>query len=806
MKTLLQDMRYGLRLLWKTPGLTAIAVLSLALGIGANASIFTLLNTVVLRPLPVERPAELVMVEGTGSVSYPNYKDFRDRNDVLAGLAAYRYAPMSLSRSGANERIWGYLVTGNYFDVLGVRASRGRTFLPEEDRTPGAAPVAIVSHRFWQGRFNGDPELVGKTVSLNNHSFTVIGIAPENFNGTDKVFAPDVWVPLMMQREIEPGNDYLNARGDGRLFMFGRLKPNMPVTQAQEALNVTARQLAQEYPRDNEGTKIELWSLGILPQFRTGIVGFSGVMMTVVLLVLLLACANLANLLLARATQRRKEIAIRLALGASRARIVRQLLTESVLLSLAGGVAGLLLALWINDLALAFKPPIDFSLLIDLRIDRRVLGFTLLLSVATGIIFGIAPALQATKPDLIAALKDESTPAGFRRSHLRNALIVGQMALSLLLLICAGLMLRSLQQANTIPLGFEPEHAVAMSFHVGLQGYTKQQGQQFYEQLTGRVAALPEIESVTLATRLPLSLNFSTTSVFREGQILPPGTERPGVYYEQIGLNYFSTMKIPLTEGREFSAADKEGLPPVCIINEALARQLFPNESAVGKRVSYGSGEGPYTTVIGVAKDGKYASLAERPHPLIYQSLLQIYNNHASLIARTRTTDAASMIPLLRREIQSLDPTLPIYDVKTLTEHLGTALLPARAAATLLGSFGLLALVLAALGVYGVMSYVVAGRTREIGVRMALGAQASDVLRLVLRQGMTLTLIGICFGLVAAFIATRILTSLLYGVSASDPITFACVTLLLIVVALLACYIPARRATKVDPMVALRHE
>ncbi len=807
METLGQDLRVGMRRLLKTPGFTFVAVMSLALGIGANASIFTLLNTVLLRPLPVERPRELFFVSGDGAFSYPNYEDFRDLGgDALNGLAAYRYAPMSLSTGNANERIWGYLVSGNYFDVLGVRTFAGRTFAPEENRTPSTHPVAVVSYDFWQRRFSGDPNLIGQTITLNNRAFTVVGVAPQKFNGTDRVFAPDVWVPLMMQREIEPGNDYLKARSDGRLFVFGRLPSGVSEEQSRASLNVIAQNLAREHPLpENEGTKIELVPLGIIPMLRNGTIGFAGAMMLAVLLVLLLSCTNLANLLLARATERRKEIAIRLALGANRWRIVRQLLTESVMLSMAGGAVGLLLTLWINDLAVAFKPPIDFSILFELAIDSRVFGFTLFLSVATGIIFGIVPALQATKPDLVSSLKDDSPLAGFKRSRLRGALIVGQMALSLLLLICAGLVLRSLQQAHTIDPGFRPEQMVAMSVDVGLQGYDKTRGREFYRQLTERVAALPEVESVTLATKVPLSLNHSTTSVFREGQVLAPGEKPTDVYYAQISTEYFSTLKTPLVGGREFDARDGEGAPAVCIINETLARQLFPNESATGKRISYGDGDGPFTEVVGVAKDAKYITLGERPHAFIYQPLLQAYNNHITVLARTRTEPTAA-VHAIRRTVQALDETLPIYDVKTLAEHMGLSLLPARAAAVLLGSFGALALLLAALGIYGVISYSVAGRTREIGLRMALGAQPTDVLRLIVGQGVRLALIGVGLGLAASLAATRFLESLLYGVSTSDPVTFGSVALLLLVVASLASYLPARRATKVDPMIALRHE
>jgi predicted permease len=610
---------------------------------------------------------------------------------------------------------------------------------------------------------------------------------------------------MAMQRVIEPGSDYLGERGDGRLSLIGRLKSGVTVSQAQSVLTTLANNLAQENPQANEGTRLELVPPGIHPQVRGGVIGFAGVMMLIVLLVLALACTNLANLLLARSTERRREIAIRLALGASRLRLVRQLVTESVMLSLVGGAVGLLLAVWMNDVAGAFKPPIDFSLVFELPLDARVLLYTLLLSFVSGIVFGLLPALQATKPDLVPALKAQASLGGFHRSRLRNALVAGQMALSLLLLICAGLMLRSLQQASTIHPGFEVERAVAMSFDVGLQGYDETRGREFYRQLTERVRALPEVESVTLTGFVPLSLNNSSTSVFGEGQSLPRGAPQPDDYYGIVNLDYFRTMRIPLVRGREFDPGERKGTQRVCIINEALERRLFPGESAIGKRVSFGDGDGPFTEVVGVAQDGKYVSLGEDSQTFIYFPLEQRYSNSVTLIARTRS-DSLSVIPAIRRELQTLDPTLPIYEVKTLEEHLGLSLFPARAAGAMLGGFGLLALLLAALGIYGVMSYAVAGRTREIGVRMALGAQVSDVLRLILRQGMTLVVLGITLGLIAAFAATRLLSSLLYGVSASDPLTFAGVTILLATVALLACYIPARRATKVDPMVALRYE
>jgi predicted permease len=811
----MQDVRFGLRRLLKRPGFALVAILSLALGVGANTAIFSLINTVLLRPLPVAEPENIVSVsvmgknDSTLAFSYPNYEDFRDRNEVLSGLIVHRFAPMSLSRDGNNERVWGYLVSGNYFDVLGVSAFRGRTFLPEEDRTRNSHPVAVVSYNCWQHRFGADPALIGKDVVLNGHTFAVIGVAPEGFKGTELIYTPEIWVPIRMVDWIEPGSDWIDGRDSQNLFATGRLKHGVSVRQAEASLNVLAQQLGQEYPDTNEGQVISLIPPGlIIPSLRGAIVSFAWVLMAAVALVLMIACTNLAGLLLARATERRKEIAIRLALGANRTRLVRQLLTESVLLSIAGGAAGLLLAFWIVDLIVAFKPPIDFPLTIDLKIDWRVMVFSLLVSLVTGIIFGLMPSLQATKPDLVSALKDTTAQAGYRRSRLRGGLVIAQIALSLVLLIAAGLVVRTLM-AQTISPGFDTENGLTMSVDLGLQGYDEARGRQFQRQLAERVGGLPGVRSAAIADFIPLSLNYSSNNIYVEGQEPVRGANAPTAMVARVGLNYFETMGIPLLDGRDFGEQDNQETPRVVIVNEAFARRFFPGpnpvEAAVGKRVSFASVEGPFMQIIGVAKDGKYFNIAEEPRPFIYSSLLQVYGSTTIVIARTMS-DPSAMIGAIRSEVQKLDRNLPVFDVKTLTEHMRLSLFPTRVAAAMLGGFGLLALTLAAIGIYGVMSYSVAQRTREVGIRMALGAQAGDVLKLVVKQGMALVSAGVALGLGAAYLLTSLMSSVLFGVSATDPLTFIVIPLILTGVTLGACFVPARRATRVDPMIALRYE
>ncbi len=811
METILQDIRYGFRQLRKHPGFAALAIISMALGIGANTSIFSLIDTVLLRPLAVHEPARLTEVYGTlhdGAditiQSYLNYKDYRDRNTVFSGLCAYRVVVSSLSHNGVNQRVWGYVVSGNYFDVLGVKPALGREFLPEEDATPGAAAVTVLSHGCWQSRFGSDPAIVGKTVLLNNRTFTVIGVAPKGFIGTEVAYAPEMWVPTMMAKEIEPGSNYLEQRDSDNMFVVGRLKPSVNEKQAEAMLQTLTVQMGKDYP-EVAGRGVRLMKPGLfLPEIRDSVFGFAGVLTAVGALVLLLACVNLANLLLARSTERRKEIAVRLAVGASRSRLVRQLLTESILISLAGGGAGVLLAAFINRSVRAIQLPTEVALLFDLRTDWRVLLFTLLLSIATGIVFSIIPALQSSKPQLAPALKDEASMGGFRRSRLRNGLVVGQVSLSLVLLVSAGLIVRSLQAAQRMRPGFNPENAVALSFDTTLQGYDEAKTRAFQLQVLERAKALPQVQVAALTDNLPLSINYNSTTIYVEGAEATGSSNLPQAVPFEASPGYFETMGIPL-RGRDFAFDENKTESRVLIVNETFARRFFPGQEAIGKRINWSGPEKPFWEIIGVVPDGKYNSLGEAAKAAVYRPFLRDANSSTTLIARTRDNPQATL-NALRAEVQKIDPSLPIYSVKTLKEHMSISLFPARMAAIALGSFGVLALVLAAVGIYGVMSHVVAGRTREIGLRMALGAQLSDVRGLILRQGMLLAVIGSVVGLALALSGAQLLKTLLYGVSASDPITFIIVASLLLGVALLACWIPARRASRVDPMIALRAE
>jgi predicted permease len=811
MDRLRQDLIVSLRRLRLSPGFTLCAVLTLALGIGANTAIFTAVNTLVFRPLPVDRPDQLIFLNRGGKFeiptqSFPDYRDFRDRNNVLSGLIAYGFAPIGFSQGPTNNaRIWSYMVSGNYFDLLGVKAIRGRVLHPEDDQKKGAHPVAVLSYSFWQRRFAADADPTGKTIKLNGLDYTVVGVAPRGFFGTELIFTPDIWVPMAMQPQIQPGNDWVDRRGSENTFVLGRLKPGITRQQAEANLNAIAAQLGREYPDDDAGMTVKLSPPGLVgTYFRGAIVGFSAVLMTVAGLVLLIACVNLASLLLARASDRRREIAIRLALGASRSQLMRQLLTESALLSIAGGTAGLLLALWLMDLFAAWRPPIDIPVFPSLQLDYRVLIFAACASILTGLAFGFAPALQATRTSVAPALKIDAPLERLRRWQLRDCLVAAQVALSVVLLVGSVLVVRSLQRALSLQLGFEPQHTSVVSFDLALQGYREPRGREFHRRLLEGVRALPGIQSAGLIDGLPLSLNIRNDGIYLEGKPAPRAADLPFAAMYRVTPGYFATARTRVIAGRDFDEHDKSGSKLVVIVNQAFAQQLLPNENPIGKRIRHGLTD-DWKEIVGVVEQGKYRSLGETPLPAVFRPFEQDWASDTTVIARSSLPER-DVANLLRGVVAQLDPVITVANAGSMTDQLGLALFPARLVASVLGAFGLLAVVLAATGVYGIAAYAVARRTREIGIRMALGATSSDILQAVLGRAAWLLMIGTTTGVVLALTGGRFFSVVLYDISPHDPFTYILALALITAVALIACWFPMRRAMGVEPLAALRTE
>jgi macrolide transport system ATP-binding/permease protein len=810
-ESLARDLRYSARLLGRAPVFAGVAIATLGIGIGASTAMFTLLNRAMLQPLPVSEPGQLVSLNNSApnrvfpTFSYPTYLDLRDRNTVFAGLAAYRFVPISVSHSGVNERLWGYIVTGNYFEMLGVTAAQGRMLVPSDDVGRGAHAVTVVSYRFWQQRLGAATDVLSRTVLVNGRNYTIVGVAPQQFYGTEVASSPDLWFPMSMQPQLDMGSDWLDDRGVENIFVIARMKPDVTIEQARAAMTAAAIQLEHEHPALNEGKRITLTRPGLMGSMMRGpVLGVTALLLLISGLVLLLACTNLANLLLARAADRRREIAVRLSLGAGRVALVRQLLTESLLLSGAAGFVGLLLAFWMVRLLVAFKLPVDIPLALDLPIDGRVLAFNVLLSIAAGVFFGLLPALQSTKADLATVLKGSGPAGDSRDSTWKKGLIVAQVALSLVLLVAGGLTVRSLARAQAIPLGFTPEQAIEVTFDLRLQGYSPAQGREFQQRVLERVRPLPGVQHAAIADMIPVDLHFTRSRVFAEGTAPESSGRAPRAFTSRVSTSYFQTMNTRLEEGRDFTDFDDEGSTRVAIVNRALVRRFWPDGDAIGRRFRLGE-DGPLLEVVGIAQDGKYAGFNEDPHPFVYRPIRQSYAGSTSVIVRTRG-DTASMIAVVQREIRAMDPHMPFGNARTLVERLALPLLPARVAAWLLGSFGALALVLAAVGLYGVMSYMVSSRTHEIGVRMAMGARRADVLALVLGQGLRLTAIGLAIGIAGALVLTPFMRALLYGVSSRDALTYASVLVVLALVALVACLVPARRATRMDPVWALRGE
>jgi len=805
------NLTFAFRRLRLSPGFTAAAIVTLALGIGANSTVFSLVNAVVFRPFGVERQSELVSFNMRTSkaqfptLSYPDYKDYRDRNTVLSGLAMYRTVPVSVSRSGAkNARMWGYEVSGNYFDMLGVQAIRGRVLHPEDDVKRGGHPLAVISYSCWQARFGGDPDIAGKQVKIGGLDYTIVGVTPPPFIGTELIYTPEIFVPLAMAEQIEQSK-WIDDRGDSNGLVIGRLKPGVSLKSAEAAVNTIATALGREHPKDDAGVSIVLSPPGMAGNFLRGaITGFSAVLMVVAGMVLLIACVNLASLLLARASDRRKETAIRLALGASRGQLVRQLLTESLMLSIAGGAAGILLAYWLVELVNVWRPPVDVPVIPHVVMDTRVLLFAGLVSLLTALLFGLAPALQSTRASLVGAIKNEAPSEKLRRFSLRDILVATQVALSVVLLIGSILVVRSLQHALSLNLGFDPQHAAVLSYDFAAQGYDEERGRQFQRRLLEKVRSMPGIETAGIIDGLPLTLNISNNAIFLEGKPEPRAGDVPLANAYVITPGYLRAMRTRLVAGRDLNQRDTKDAPRVALVNEAFVRQLLPGVDPVGKRFRH-STTGKWIEIAGVVEDGKYRSLGETPSPTVFESMEQIWIPGQTLVARSPLAETET-VRLLRRAVAELDPSLTVFNDGSLTSALGLALFPAKLVAVVLASFGLLAVVLAATGVYGIMAYAVSRRTREIGIRMALGAAPSEVARVVLTRTAMLLAVGITIGFALAFASGTFFGQILFGISAHDPLTYLCAIALMTAVAFVACWVPARRAIRVDPLTALRAE
>ncbi len=825
MDKVLQDFKYGLRRLIKAPGFTTVAVLSLALGIGANTAIFTVINAVFLHPLAIEEPSRVVELftqdhrtaqAGNFALtpsSIQNFEDYRDQSTVFSGLTAYFNTGLQWTQNSETVGLPGMMTTANYFDVLGVKPVLGRTFNADED-LKAAATVAVVSHSLWQTKFNSDPALVGRTLTLNGLPFTVIGIAPEGFKGTFSLAGADrVWIPLGMKDQFLTGQikELITSRRFRWLNIAGRLKPGVTLAQAQAATATIAKALETTYPDANRGRTMELAletdaALGI--NQRAQFVRAGSVLMVVVGLVLLIACVNLANLLLAQAARREREINIRATMGASRGRLIRQLLIESVTLSMVGGACGLLVAFWFRNALWSFRPPFLENASIDLSFDLRVLGFTLLVALLTGLAFGAVPAIKVSQTQLAEVLKAAGRAGGSGVGHnrVRSILVAAEVALATVALIGSGLFLRSMQAAQEMELGFDSKHMGFIGLNPGGQKYEKPQGQQFYLDAIAKARALPQVESAAVAVLIPMvGGNGVLLTTFPEGQGEGSSFKGALIAYNDITPGYFETLRIPLVKGRDFTGFDTEQTTMVAILNQAAARQLFSTDDAVGKQFTIVSHPETRYEIVAVAKDSVVNQVGEDPTPMIYRPMQQEYAPQAGLIVRTKG-EPGPLLATVRDQVQTLDKNMPIRNTGTIQEQIVQGLWASRMGAALLSIFGGLALVLAMIGIYGVMSYSVAQRTQEIGIRMALGAQAGDVRRFVLWQGMVPALLGAGAGVVAAVALGQPIANLLYGIRPYDPLTVGFVSIVLIGVALVACYVPARSATRVDPLVALRYE
>jgi macrolide transport system ATP-binding/permease protein len=815
MRTLLQDVQYGLRILRKSPGFTAIAVLTLAAGIGGNATVFSWIRAVILNPLPgVVRSGQMVAIETVmpggeyHTSSYPDYRDFRDQNHVFSSLIGFELVgvDMSILKQAPPERVWGLLTTENYFDALGVQAAMGRTFRVEPNQAPNSDPYIVLGYGLWQRVFGSDRNVVGRTVHINAHPFTVIGVAPPNFFGTIAGVDAQYWVPMMMQPVVLPGED-LKQRAPTFIHIMGRLRPGVTIAQAQAEMTSIAGHLQKEYPNPNTAEGVGVYIAPIwkahygVQDFLRSVLAF---LMVVALLVLLIACVNVANLLLARATVREKEMAVRSALGAGTGRLIRQLLVESLLLSFAGGLGGIVLALWGVNLLMAFLPPAHLPIALGVNVDAWVLGFTLILSLVTGLVFGLAPAWQISRANLNESLKTSARTAssGGSGNRLRDILVVSEMVLATVLLVAAGLLLRSLHKAEALGPGYNTNRVTLAAFDLRGNGYTDDRAIEFYDRLLAQLRANPAVESASMERFVPLWFTGQGYSTAKIEDYTPQPNEDMGIDFNVVGPDYFHVVQIPLISGRDFSEQDRDGAPRVVIVNQSMANRFWPGQDATGRRVHIW---GQWRAVVGVVHDIKYHRMNEPPEPFIYLPQLQAEGADTNVLIRSQLPKAA-VIGVVRSAAKSLDSKVQPLETDSLDGLLKASMFASRTAASLASVLGFLGTFLAALGIYGVLSYSVSQRIREIGIRVALGAQRRHVLQLVVGHGLRLALFGVAMGALAAAAVTRGMGSLLFGVSATDPLTFVIVMLLVAMVAALAAYVPARRAMGVDPMVALRYE
>lgn len=815
MTSLGQDLRYSLRAIAKTPGFAAIAILTLALGIGANTTIFSWINSALLNPVPgLARPSEVLSLtlskpgDTPFPFTYPDIEALRDGQQSFTGIAVCNFAQMSLTSKNKPQRLLGMVVSANYFDVLGVRPILGRGFLPVEDQKPGGAPVAVISYRMWQTRFGANPDIVGQAIEINQHPYTIVGVTPAAFQGSQTGVRTDLWVPIMMQAQLNPLGDLLHDHHQFWLLAFGRLKPAVVLSQAQAEMTLRLKPEVKNYPAEHKGHD----SVTVYPLWRNpfGLNLFLATLLPALMaiagLVLLLACVNVANLMLVRSVGRRREIAIRMSLGASRWALVRQLLLESLILALAGGAVALLITVWTSGTLMKFLPVTeDIPLLLNIQTDRTVLLAALLISVFTGVIFGILPALRSSGIAPVEALKEDTRSAsgGLKKARLTSGLVVAQISLSLLLLICAGLFIRSFLSAQNINPGFNPHNVLIASYDLFTAKYSEASGAEFHRQLVPKLEALPGMQSVALSNRVPLAFGGGSTSVKPEGYV-SQANESMETQVAIVTPNYFRTMQFPILKGRDFTLQDSRSSQRAVIVNETFVNRYWPRQEGLGKQL-YSDLSKEWFTVVGVARDIKEGSLNEKPTPFLYLPLYQVYRANMIIVARV-AGDPLTFGKTVGNTIHELNADLGVFDVTTLESREQWSSFGQRVAGTFVGAFGLLALVLAAVGIYGVTSYTTRQRTHEIGLRMALGASKDHILRLVLGHGLRLTLIGLVLGLAASFALTRYLKSMLLGVTSTDAVTFSGVAILLCAVGLFASFIPARRAMHVDPMVALRHQ